>query len=288
MGQPDRNTVARDDRVFALTRIVAACIVPFLVAAFVILYLYPDLSGERFAWKIQPNFTAFWIGTGYLGGGWFFLRVVLARRWHHVTLGFPPVCMFVIVMAVATLIHWDRFNAHHLPFQLWVVLYALTPVVVPTLWLWNRRTDPKVPQPGAILAPDAIRLAMGVVGAALLLVAVWIFVSPASAILAWAWKLTPLTARVMAGWFSLSGVGGVVLAFEPRWTAWRILLQSMMLWLALLTLGIWRAWDEFDVSRVSFAAVLAVPVSLVALALIYALQEARTGRAVRGVRTGTT
>jgi hypothetical protein len=71
----------------------------------------------------------------------------------------------------------------------------------------------------------------------------------------------------------LSGVGGLVLAFEPRWSAWRVLLQSMLLWLALLTLGIWRAWDEFDLTRPAFAAVVAVPLSLICLAVLYRVQD---------------
>jgi hypothetical protein len=270
--------VSRDDRVFSVTRVVAACVVPFLVAAFVILYVHPELSGERFAWKIQPRFTAFWIGAGYLGGGWFFLNVVFARRWHHVTRGFPPVCAFVWMMGAATAMHWDRFDLHHVPFQMWLVLYALTPVIVPALWLWNRRTDPREPEPGAVIVAKGLRWSMGLVGAALLALAGWMFLDPATAIAHWSWKLTPLTARVLAGWFSLSGVGGVVLGLEPRWAAWRVLLQSMMIWLALLTIGVWRAWNEFDTNRIAFMAVLAVPASLIGLAAIYLMQERRPQR----------
>jgi hypothetical protein len=44
---------------------------------------------------------------------------------------------------------------------------------------------------------------------------------PGFAIEAWAWKLTPLTARILAGWFALMGVGSLVLAVERRWSACR-------------------------------------------------------------------
>jgi hypothetical protein len=267
-----------DDRVMPLTRAAAACVVPFLIIAFLVLYLRPDLSGEHFAWKIQPTFTAFWIGTGYIGGAWFFASVVRARRWHEVTLGLPPVWTFVWVMLAVTLLHWERFDIHHLPFQLWLILYVVTPVVIPALWLWNRRRDPRRPDPGETIVPVPLRAAMGAIGALLVASALWMLVFPQTAVALWAWQLTPLTARVMAGWFSLSGVGGLMLASEPRWSAWRILIQSMMVWLALLTVGVARAWGEFDLTRPSFVAVLAVPVSLAGLAAMYLSLERRAAR----------
>jgi hypothetical protein len=267
--------VKRDDRVLPVARIVGACVVPFLLLAFAVLYLRPELSGERFAWKIQPDFTAFWMGTGYLGGAWFFASVVRARRWHEVTLGFLPVCAFVWAMLGVTALHWERFDTHHLPFQLWLILYLVTPLLIPALWIVNRRRDPVQPDPGATIVPLQVRGLMGLIGASLMVCALWMFLFPEAAVAIWAWKLTPLTARVMAGWLSLSGVGGLVLAFEPRWSAWRVLLQSMMLWLALLSIGIWRAWPEFDLSRPAFVAVVAVPMSLIGLAVLYRQLEHR-------------
>ena len=44
-----RVTSVRNDRVFPETRWVSVIIVPFLVAAFVILYLFPDHTQELFA-----------------------------------------------------------------------------------------------------------------------------------------------------------------------------------------------------------------------------------------------
>ena len=58
----------KDDRIFLSTRIISAIVIPFLLLAFLILYFFPQLSGERFAWQIQPNLMALYIGSGYLGG----------------------------------------------------------------------------------------------------------------------------------------------------------------------------------------------------------------------------
>ncbi len=171
----------RDDRVLPVTRIVAACVVPFLVLAFAVLYFRPDLSGERFAWKIQPTFTAFWIGTGYLGGAWYFASVVRAKRWHEVSLGLPPVCAFVWVMLAATVLHWERFDVHHLPFQLWLILYVVTPLLIPGLWFANRRRDPIQPDAGAAIVPSRVRTAMAWIGGMLVAVALWMFMFPQAA-----------------------------------------------------------------------------------------------------------
>jgi hypothetical protein len=172
-------------------------------------------------------------------------------------------------MLIATFLHWDRFNSGHLPFQLWLILYVVTPFVVPGLWLWNRRRDPHRVEPGELIVPAAVRIAMGIVGVLLVLTALWMFFFPRAAMAQWAWTLTPLTARVMGGWLALSGVGGLVLAGEARWSAWRVLIQSMLVWLALLSVGVARAWHEFDLSRPSIMAVFAVPASLIGLGLMY-------------------
>ncbi|WP_298835108.1 hypothetical protein [uncultured Piscinibacter sp.] len=268
-----------DDHVLPVTRVVAACVVPFLLIAFASLYLRPDLSATHFAWRIAPNFTAYWLATGYLGGAWFFFRVTRVRRWHEVTLGFLPVTVFVWLMLLLTVLFWGRFDIHHFPFQLWLVLYVATPIVVPALWWRNRRHDPHRIEPGAIVVPATVRATMGVIGGALVLTALWMLVVPQAAIAAWAWKLTPLSACAMGGWLALSGVGGLVLAAEPRWSAWRVLIQSMLIWLALLTVGAWRAWEEFDPSRPAFVAVVAVPASLVGLGALYAAMERRRAAA---------
>jgi hypothetical protein len=77
----------------------------------------------------------------------------------------------------------------------------------------------------------------------ILLVAVLLFLFPALAINLWPWTLTPLTARVVAGWQALLGAGGLVIARQGRWSAWPIPLQSIGLWqlLLLLALLLYRA-----------------------------------------------
>ena len=50
-------------------------------------------------------------------------------------------------------------------------------------------------------------------------------------------ELTPLTGRVLSGWLAFLGVGGLVMARETLWSAWRIGVQSITLWQALVLVG---------------------------------------------------
>ena len=114
----------------AYTRAVALGIVPFLVVASVMLYLLPTRTEQLFAWTIAPPISAMFLGSAYVGGLVFFLHVVRAARWEQVKYGFPAVLLFSILLAIATVLHWDRFHFGHVSFIVWATLYFLTPVLV--------------------------------------------------------------------------------------------------------------------------------------------------------------
>jgi hypothetical protein len=132
----------KDDRIFTITRWVVAAVIPFLLAAFVILYVFPDRTTELFAWTINPRMTPLLMGAGYITGAYFFMQTLRLKRWHEVAVGFLPVALFATSNAITTLLHWDRFNHNHPSFYAWVLLYATTPFIVLLVWLNNRRTDP--------------------------------------------------------------------------------------------------------------------------------------------------
>ena len=266
---------AKDDRIQPLTRAVLIGVVPFLLLAFAILYFFPQTSGARFAWAINPPMTALFIGAGYLGGAYQFVRLIFGTQWHRYGMAFLPVSMFTVAMLAATVLHWDRFDLHHFPFQLWLVLYLLTPVVIPWLWMRNRRTDPRAPEAGEVLLPLAVNRLFGILGVLVLAGAAAVFVKPQWAIEIWAWKLTPLTARVLAGWFALMGVGSLVLFSERRWSACRVALQSFGLWHVLVLGGaLWHV-EDFGARGLMNGYIVATIAGLSGMALLYALMEKR-------------
>lgn len=260
--------VERDDRILPLTRTVAWIVIPFLAAAFIILYLDGQHTAGWFAWEIPSRLTTALMGAGYLGGAYFFLRVGLGSqrrqgdntadsanagssatrssslRWHHVHLGYPPVTVFTIAMLLATLLHWDKFISENWPFWVWLALYIVTPVLVPLVWWLNRRADPRLPQPGERIVPNWLRVLMAFAGGFLLALSLVAFVYPDIFISIWPWTLSPLTARVMAGWHALLGFGSLVLASDNRWSAWWVPMQSIAIWYGLLLLALFWHQEE--------------------------------------------
>ena len=242
-------TASRDDRVLPETRALGAFIVPFLVVAFAFLYLFPDGTGNWFAWKVKPTMTPLIMGAGYISGAYFFTRVVLDRRWHRVHLGFLPITAFTIFMAIATFRHLDRFDKGHVAFWIWTGLYVVTPVLVPLAWLRNRATDPRTLEPGDLYVPPRVRAFLIVTGLVQFALAAILLVSPSTMIDVWPWTLTSLTAGVLGGWFALPGVVALMMGIDGRWSAIRITLHSQLIGLALILVGAVRAWDDFDTSN---------------------------------------
>jgi hypothetical protein len=275
----DATTGPTDDRILVFTRVVAAVVVGILFTAWFALYLHPGETDHRFAWTISSRMTAMLMGAGYGSAILFYVRVLLGRRWHRVALGFIPTTVFTWLLLAATVLHWDKFRHGSLPFMLWVWIYAITPILVPSVWLLNRRRDPGTPESEDAVLARPIRAVLVAAGALLLAVAAVMFLRPSALIPAWPWPLTPLTARAVAGFIALPGVAWLAIAADGRWSAGRVAVQTVALGVVLLIGAVTRAWSEFDHSNVlSYLYVAGLAGTLVGLAALYALEE----RAVRG------
>jgi hypothetical protein len=270
----------QDDRLLLLTRVVALIIIPFLLAAAVVLYFSGDAMGQRFAWDIQPPPTAFLIGSGYLGGAYFFVRVVFERRWHRVGAGFLPVAAYTLVMLLATLVHWDRFDPGHFPFLVWLIIYIVTPLGLPLIWALNRRTDPGTAEPDDLLVAPALRWLMAAIGGLVVIASAVFFLLPEAAAEIWPWTLSPLTARVLAGWHVLLGVGALALSAHRRWSAWRIALQSIGLWQTLMLVNMLRPEAALGSTGIfNWYAIYALG-GVLAIVLLYFIMERRRSQTV--------
>jgi hypothetical protein len=223
-----------NDKVLSATRITAGLVIPFLLLASIILFFLPGETGRYFAWQINPPFMSMFIGAGYLGGAYFFLRVVSGKEWHKVTHGFPPVTAFTWLMLIATIVHWDRFNHANLGFWLWLILYLITPILVPVLWFLNRRVDPGVTKFNDIEVPLPLCWFTAIVGAIFLVGTLLCLFWPELVISIWIWKMTPLTTRILAGWLAIMGVGSLTVAWDQRWSAWKVGVESIILWQVLV------------------------------------------------------
>jgi len=271
-----RGTRVRNDRTLPETRWISAIIVPFLVAAFAILYLFPDRTQDLFAWGIQPRMSAMMLGAAYIGGAYFFVRAAANAPWHWVKVGFLPVTTFATLMGIATILHWDRFNHNYISFFAWVVLYFTTPFIVILLWLRNRSTDPGPGTSLELRVPRSVRLVIGIVGGLTVLTSIFLFLQPGLMISTWPWHLTPLTARVMGALFALTGVGELAIALDVRWSAVRIALQSQMIGIVAIGLAMIFSWSNFNQANPLTWIFLAIILFLlVASPLLYIWMETR-------------
>ena len=237
-----------NDRVLQSTRILASIIVPILLAAFIMLFLFPDDTGTLFAWPIKPRMSAMMLGATYLGGAFFFTKVALAKNWHTVSLGFIPVTAFAGILGIATLLHWDLFTKGHISFILWAFLYLTLPIVIPIIWVINRLVNQREHELVEKL-PQTFRWAYGILGSVLTFVSLLFLISPEFMIPTWPWPLSPLTSRVLSAMFALPGLVGISAAIDGRWSSVKIIFQSQALSIVLILLAMMRAQDEIFWSK---------------------------------------
>jgi hypothetical protein len=236
-----------DDRVLAVTKALAFVIIPILTVAWVMLWIFPEHSGALFSWPVTPTMSAMMLGATYLGGAWFFGRVLVARQWHSVTLGFLPVSTFAGVLGLSTILHWDKFTQGHPSFILWAILYFTLPVIIPIVWWRNARRDPgRAVDPAAATISGPLRLAVGGFGLVLATVSAILVIAPDLLIPTWPWTLTPLTARVLGAMFALSGLVGIGIALDRRPRAARAIVEAQAIAIVGILLGLVRAPQEID------------------------------------------
>jgi hypothetical protein len=256
--------------VLPTTRWLALFVIPFLVAAVILLYIWPNDTEKTFAWTIKPSMTPMMLAAAYMGGIVFFVQVLRSARWTAVKVGFLPVTTFASLLGIATILHWDRFNHSHISFFAWTGLYFTAPFLVMAAYLSNRAQDihpvstesvdtksvdtksvdtESVDTPQTLI-PTKLRAIIGVIGSITLVVSLFLFLSPDIMIGIWPWKLTPLTARVVGAMFSLPGVVGLGIAFEPRWSAARVILQAQGVSILMILIAAGRAWADFDTQKI--------------------------------------
>jgi cation diffusion facilitator CzcD-associated flavoprotein CzcO len=280
--------IARD-RIYPATRALAGIIVPFLLLGIYVLYLRTDMTRELWAWQIRSPMSALMLASAYAAGAYYFGRAVFARRWHHIGRGLLPVLVFATLMCAVTIVHWRLFIHDMIAFMLWAALYFTTPVLVAAAWWVNRREDTGRPDERDAIIPARLRRASGGIGVVGLVTAGSFLLVPGPLIDLWAWPLTPLTARVLCVIFVLFNVYLVALSADPRWSAARVNVESLVVALVLIVVGIVRTRDTFLWSRPSaWLFVIGVAAALVACvgSLVWAGRRRDTGSRLDAPRPG--
>jgi hypothetical protein len=177
------------------------------VVAGPILFLFPDNTASYFAWAIKHPLTPVFMGANYFGGIGA-IWAMRSNRWSIARVLLPGIFVFATTQLLATLLHLPIFNWSHPVAWAWLFVYLSSPVAAAIVWIQMERDyQPPALQYSALpraLQPVMLVFAIvsGIVGVALW---VWPSLFPASSDLGavpwWAWSLTPLTARVVGGWY---------------------------------------------------------------------------------------
>jgi uncharacterized membrane protein len=122
--------------------------------------------------------------------------------------------------------------------------------------------------------PQGARWALAALGALLLLSALFAFLAPERFAPLWPWPLTPLTARILGGWFVLLGAGGLVIARDTRWSAWRVGLESIGIWHILVLLAALRNPADFPGGLLNWY-LIAVTAVVAGMVILYVMMESR-------------
>ena len=271
--------VRGDDGIRPLTRAVAVLVLPFLAAAFVLLYFFPADTERLFAWTIQPPLTAMVLAAAYAGGIWFFIQVLRVGRWHRVRHGFPGALLFATLLGIATVLHWDRFHFGHISFITWATLYLVTPVLLLGVLVVNWRADRGRPDAVDTTIPWPARILLALFGLAALATGLVLFLAPQVAIGSWAWEVTPLTARVIGTVLTLPGTVHLWLLLDSRWSAFRWIFQAQLVSLVFLNLAVLLCRDQllWD-NPVTMPVIAALALAPVAYAWLYLFCELRARR----------
>jgi hypothetical protein len=272
---------ASHDRVLLASRVLAVLIVPILVAAFIILYFFPNDTGRLFAWPIKPTMTAMMLGATYLGGAYFFSRAALARGWHTVSLGFIPVTTFAGILGIATLLHWDKFTHGAFAFELWALLYFTLPFIIPAMWYLNQRANRGSQKAAEQPFNRGLRLATIGLGAVLAIAGGILLLFPQVMIPTWPWTLTPLTGRVMAAMFALPGVVAMSVTIDGRWSSANIIFQAQGIAILFILIAVVRARDQIQWGSWSIWTFLGGMLLMLLLIGWAALEHAARSRAPR-------
>jgi hypothetical protein len=242
---------AGDDRVPVAVRALVVVVAAILAVAGLMLTLFPGRTEALWAWPMGPELTSLAVGGGYLAGAVLFARAAREPRWHRIALVFPVATVLTVGLLVATLLHWEAFSHGHVSFWTWLVVYLVTPVLLPTVWLLVRSRDPGVAPPGTPEVPRLVCSLLGGLGVVQLTLAVVFFAQPELAIAVWPWTLSPLTARTLASFLAFIGAMWLAFLLERRWSALQLHVEAATLGLVLVGVGAIRAADDLTAGPVA-------------------------------------
>lgn len=175
-------------------------------------YVLTSHTDDYFAWPIAPDISAAFLGGCYCTAVTLLYLSSQATTWVQGRLAAVPVMSISVLLLVATVVHWDKFDHDHFVFWLWLAAYVLVPPVLLFLIFRQLREPGEDPVPARPPAAGT-RAGMAVHAFILLMVGAILFFATGTAQDFWPWALTPLTSRAIGAFtigFGLAAAGGLL------------------------------------------------------------------------------
>jgi hypothetical protein len=219
----------------------------FSVGAILTIALDPADTRARFAWNIQPVVMAAVLGAYYISTALVIILPLFARHWEMIRVMILPTVLFTAAELLATVLHWSTFSVGTAPFTIWFLSYLLPPPILLGFYLWHERRarESASTVPSDPLPPDVRRTLLHV-GILTTLLSIIIFIIPQAFIAFAPWQVTPLSARVFAGFLLAAGTLMLSMARENDRSGILVGVPLLILMFPAVTLQIARFPDQVN------------------------------------------
>ena len=214
-----------------------------------VLYLFPHDTSAYFAWTIGHPLTPVYMGASYFAGIGNLLAV-RADQWSLARVQIPAIIVFTFTMLAATLLHLPIFNWSHPVAWAWLAVYVISPVAAVIVFLQMERGFQSA-EPGVNRLPARFSPVLQIFAVIYTVLGLVLFLFPEQASAFWPWSLTPLTARVVGGWWLSGAALQVMLARQKTLDTAQVGLFANILVCSLLLLGATLHFSDFDGPQVS-------------------------------------
>lgn len=249
--------IPRAHRVFYAVILIAAVVVAIGGL------LVPNILAEMFTWFVLPPLHARFLGAIYLFGTVYMAACLLARSQDEVRFALPLISIFTGMLFVVSVLDLGAFDFGRIPVLIWFASYIIYPPLGIALFLRVPRPWPADPaNPDLPAWARAFLLIQGIVVTVL---AVLLFLAPATMTSNWPWPVTQVLAQAYSGPLLAYGVASLLASRFRTWREIRALVAGMLAFTAVTLIasivhsGVFGTFDAVDVAWfASFAVATAV------------------------------
>ncbi|MDH4119513.1 MAG: hypothetical protein OEX04_14580 [Acidimicrobiia bacterium] len=236
--QPTSRAVER-----LLTSFIAATLL-----ALTQLFVFPDQTSISFAWTINPELSAAFMGAGFGAGFILVLRVRDRPHWAEVRLSYATILAFTIVTLGVTLAHLDSFHFDaggwaEVAAWIWLAVYVTAPIAM-TIVGRRQLAAPGVDPPIRHPMPAWLRSLLLLESAVMVGYGIALLIAPSG--MPWPWPLTPLVGRAIAAWLIPLGIAAWGARRELDLARLKEPALAFVVFAALALVAIGRFSDQMD------------------------------------------